>query len=205
MSRVAVTGLGAVSGLGIGVAALWDGLCAGVQAPRRYPALSRVELDIGPLAKVLLPDEQVLLAGDDDGRALLTGWPRAGMMAQLAADEALRDAGFSPGSGARLGLTVGTTLGEKAPWVQQLRALCGVEAEPSPGEFGVAAPARALARRYGAAQLQVTSTACASGAWPSARGASLLCASARGASLLWASGLCDSTLIASGFGASALA
>ncbi len=165
MSRVAVTGLGAVSGLGIGVAALWDGLCAGTQAPRRYPALGRVELDIGPLAKVLLPDEQALLTGDDDGRALLTGWPRAGMMAQLAADEALRDARLCPGPGAplRLGLTLGTTLGEKAPWVQRLRALCGAEASPSTDGFGVAAPARALAHRYGAQQLQVTSTACASG------------------------------------------
>lgn len=166
MSRAAITGLGAVSGLGIGVAALWDGLCAGVQAPRRYPALGRVELDIGPVAKVLLPDEQALLAGGgDDGRALLTGWPRAAMMAQLAADEALRDAGLHPVPGAplRLGLTVGTTLGEKAPWVQRLRALCGAESAPTAGGFGVAAPARALAHRYGAQHLQVTSTACASG------------------------------------------
>lgn len=166
MSRAAVTGLGAVSGLGVGVAALWDGLCAGVQAPRRYPALGRVELDIGPVAKVLLPDEQALLNGGvDDGGALLGGWPRAEMMAQLAADEALRDAGLSPdrGMSLRLGLTLGTTLGEKAPWVQRLRALCGAEAAPTADRFGVAAPARALARRYGAQHLQVTSTACASG------------------------------------------
>lgn len=166
MSRIAITGLGAVSGLGVGVAALWQGLGAAVQAPRRYPALGGVELDIGPVAKVLLPQEQALLCGaDDDGRALLTGWPRAGMMAQLAADEALRDAGLDPAAGGALGLglTVGTTLGEKAPWVQQLRALCGVAAAPGGDSFGVAAPARALARRYGARHLQVTSTACASG------------------------------------------
>lgn len=167
MSRAAITGLGAVSGLGIGVAALWDGLCAGVQAARRYPALAAAELDIGPVSKVLLPEEALALGEkSDEGRALLDGRPRAVEMALLAAEEALRDAGLAPGAGPplRLGLSLGTTLGDKAPWLHQLRALWNPAAAVTADEveFGAAAPARVLARRYQAACWQVTSTACAS-------------------------------------------
>lgn len=165
MSGAAITGLGAVSGLGIGVTALWDGLCAGARAVRRYPALAQVELDIGPVAKVLLPDDAAELGGErDDGRALLGGRPRASAMALLAAEEALHDAGLLPRPGPpfRLGISIGTTLGEKAPWLQRLRARWGQLAAPAAGELGASAPARVLARHHEAACWQVTSTACAS-------------------------------------------
>lgn len=165
MSRAAITGLGAVTGLGIGVSALWDGLCAGTQAARRYPALGQVELDLGPVAKVLLPQDVAELGGDkDDGRALLQGRARATEMALLAAAEALADGGLEGGAAPplRLGLSIGTTLGDKAPWLQRLRAQWNFPAAPTAAEFGAAAPARVLARRYDAVRWQVTSTACAS-------------------------------------------
>ncbi len=165
MTRAAITGLGAVTGLGGGVSALWDGLCAGRQAVRRYPALGQVELDLGPVAKVLLPQDVAELGGEeDDGRALLLGRARATEMALCAAAEALADGGFAADAAPpqRLGLSIGTTLGDKAPWLQRLRALWNLPATLTAAEFGAAAPARVLSRRYGVMRWQVTSTACAS-------------------------------------------
>ena len=173
--RVAVTGLGAVCGLGLDVEALWRGLCEGRSAVRRYPALQRLGLDLGPIAKVALPEDNAGPHDDahddahDDGEALLGGRPRGAAFALRAAAEALCDAGLEPGA-VRLGLSVGTTLGDKGPWVQGLRAAwgrlpegaAGPAAEPT-AAVPVTAPAQAVARRYRAARLRVVSTACASG------------------------------------------
>ncbi|MFO0574050.1 MAG: beta-ketoacyl-[acyl-carrier-protein] synthase family protein [Polyangia bacterium] len=179
--RVAVTGLGAVCGLGLDVEALWRGLCEGKSAVRRYPALQRLGLDLGPIAKVALPEDVAgppATSGEpgdgaDDGGALLGGRPRGAAFALRAAAEALEDAGLDPGA-VRLGLSVGTTLGDKGPWVQGLRAAWGqlpagapasapASASDSAVGIPVTAPAQAVARRYRAALLRVVSTACASG------------------------------------------
>jgi 3-oxoacyl-[acyl-carrier-protein] synthase II len=165
-----VTGLGAVSGLGLGVEALWRGLCQGASAVRRYPELARLGLDLGPIAKVALPEDTA--DGPDDGAALLGGRPRGAAFALRAAAEALADAGLDlddlDGLDAprpvRLGLSVGTTLGDKGPWVQGLRATWGQPHERPPEPvIPVTAPAQAVARRYRAGILRVVSTACASG------------------------------------------
>ena len=159
--RAVITGLGAVSSLGIGVEALWRGLLAGTQAVRRYPALAAVGLDIGPIGRVFLPGEE----DDAVGSALLGGTPRATAMAELAASEALRDAGLLTRAPAtRLGISVGTTLGEKAPWVQGIRQIAGQDGRACDHDgFGCAEPARALAERHAATAVRVVSTACASG------------------------------------------
>lgn len=158
--RAVVTGLGAVSCFGAGVSAFFDGLCRGTQAMRCRPGLFSVGLSALPIALVPLAKE-----GTDDGAALLGGTPRALLLSQLAADEALADAGWHlPERGAgglaacRLGLCVGTTLGEKGPW------LCGLrEPQETPAsDFGCAAPARLLARRYGPRCAETVSAACAS-------------------------------------------
>lgn len=165
MKRAAVTGLGAVSGLGLGVDALWQGLLRGESAPRRYPALAAAGLAVGPIAKVWLAGD-----GDapesDDGAALLAGRAeaRATELLRLAAHEALRDAGFSGRPPElRLGLAIGTTLGEKAPWVHGLRETWQGRDAPSAADFGAAAPAQALAAALAVDELRVVSTACASG------------------------------------------
>jgi 3-oxoacyl-[acyl-carrier-protein] synthase II len=158
--RAAITGLGSVCSLGLDVAALWTGLSAGVQAVQRCPALAARGLDLGPLAKVTLPGEV-----DAVGGALLDGSPRATMMAQRAAAEAWQDAGLSVGRSEhlRLGICVGTTLGEKAPWVQGLRAAWGLESGAASARHGCSALALALSEVYGGSRLRVVSTACASG------------------------------------------
>ena len=112
MSRAAVTGLGAVSGLGLGVEALWRGLLRGDSAVRRYAALDAAGLGVGPIAKVRLPADGAADPDSDDGAALLRGDARATELLRLAAAEALRDAGFSERPPLRLGLVIGTTLGE---------------------------------------------------------------------------------------------
>lgn len=160
--RVAVTGLGAVSGAGAGVAALFALLCQGRSAVRPLPALAPLGLALGPMAVALPPD--------DDGRSLLSGEDRATPMALHAAAEALADAGLWGEEGgeagarpSRLGLTLGTTLGAKGPW---LRAVAGAPSLPGAGDpedWSCAGPARAVAARFGAGAVRVLSTACASG------------------------------------------
>lgn len=174
--RAAVTGLGAVSSCGLGVAALWQGLLAGVQRLRPRPALASVGFAEMPLGLVPLPEDP-----DEDGGALLSGAPRALAMASRAADEALADAGWPAGSGSsvRLGLSIGTTLGEKAPFIVGLRG----SASWRGASHGCAAPARWLAERLGAQRVRVVSAACASGN------------AALGVALGWIrAGLCDAVL-----------
>lgn len=161
--RVAITGLGAVSGLGLGVDALWRGLLEGTTAVRRCPALGRVGLDLGPIARVALPGD-ASGADADEGADLLSGRARGTELALLAAEEALRDAGIGKDA-VSLGVSVGTTLGDKAPWVQGLRAGWGLPSDASAAAPVVPAqaPGRALSARYNARMLRVMSTACISG------------------------------------------
>lgn len=181
--RVAITGLGAVSGLGLGVEALWRGLLAGATAVRRCPALGRVGLDLGPIARVALPGDAPR-SEEDDGAALIGGRARGTELALLAAEEAFRDAKLSP-SAVSLGVSVGTTLGDKAPWVQGLRAGWGLpsDAAAEAPAIPAQAPGRALAARYDARRLRVMSTACVSGN------------AALGVAVQWIrSGACDAVL-----------
>lgn len=94
MPRVLVTGLGAVSALGLGVRALWDGLCAGRNAFAPVSAFdaSAYRCRIG--AEV---------------RGLKRG---AFEFALAAACEALSDAGLKDFSPLRAGIALGSTFGE---------------------------------------------------------------------------------------------
>jgi 3-oxoacyl-[acyl-carrier-protein] synthase II len=154
--RVAVTGLGAISGAGAGVAALFELLCQGRSAVRPLPALAPLGLSLGPMSVALPPG--------DDGQSLLSGEDRATPMALHAAAEAMADAGLeAQRPHGRLGLTLGTTLGAKGPW---LRALAGAPPWPGsgdPADWSCAGPARVTAARFGAGAVRVVSTACASG------------------------------------------
>ncbi|MFD8009712.1 beta-ketoacyl-[acyl-carrier-protein] synthase family protein [Streptomyces sp. NPDC058955] len=110
--RVVVTGLGAITPLGLGHGALWDGLLAGRSGLR-------------PLTAPEFADQPVRIAGTVpvDPADLLPGprarrMNRASQFAVLAAREAWRDAGLAPGgtleSGLdpdRVGISLGTIIG----------------------------------------------------------------------------------------------
>lgn len=161
MSGVAITGLGALTGLGDTASALFAGLLAGQSAARCLPALSGTPLDVGPLVAASLPGED-----NRDGQALLSDRPRATSFLRHAASEALEQAGLASSrarASLRVGVCVATTLGEKAPW---LAALASLHKDPSseipPVDFGCALPAQRLATALSASRVRVISTACCS-------------------------------------------
>lgn len=167
MTRVVVTGMGALSGAGVGVARLWQALRQGQSALRVLPALVAAGVSLGPIAAV-----PAAALGEDEaqpGALILSDRPRATRYALLAAEEALLQAGLRAGAipSERLGVVLGTTMGSKELWLAALRAgyrAGAPEQTPSPMEpWGNDAPARALAGRVGAGVLRVVSTACASG------------------------------------------
>lgn len=163
---IVITGVGAVSGFGLGVDPLWRGLLAGFTALHKQPALDDVGLD--DVAMALAP--RLSLPHADEVHPLLSATPRAVQLTDVAVDEALRAAGLTAGVQAvRLGICLGTTHGEKSPWVAALRARLSPNdgaahtAPLSADTSGPAAPALHVARRLGATQVQVVCTACASG------------------------------------------
>lgn len=183
----AITGLGAVSGFGLGVETLWQGLLSGQTALRARQDGAAFGIGALPLSLVPLPTpdgQSVDLASASELQSL---HPRATQMTVWAAQEAWRDAGLPPGplpvdgaSPTRLGVCLGTTHGEKAPWLAAQRA--GAGAQPAMAH-GPAIPAQALAAMFGAQRVLVSCAACASG--------NVALASALG----WIrSGLCDVVL-----------
>jgi dodecanoy-ACP synthase len=109
--RIAVTGLGAVSGFGSGADRLWAALVEGRRAMAEHPRLAAAGLRPGPVA--LVPSLPLDASG------------RAAQFAVEAAREAAADAGLTMG-GARLGVVCGTTLGAIDAWLQTLRAHAAV-------------------------------------------------------------------------------
>jgi 3-oxoacyl-[acyl-carrier-protein] synthase II len=150
--RVAVTGLGAVSGFGRGAERLWSGIVEGRRAMAHDPALAAAGLRAGPIARV--PSETGEAARGDPR----SHDQRVCRYAVDAAREAAADAGGL--DGARVGVVCGTTLGAIAPWLRCVR-------EPGArldGEFGYAAPAHAVAAALDArGPVDTVSVACASG------------------------------------------
>lgn len=103
--RVVITGLGAISCLGSGVTAYWDGLLAGGGEPREIP-LPDMNMRVKKMYltdRADVPAEPSCYAGAELGSS-----PR---MAVAAADQALTDAGLGPearsGIPVMLGLEVG--------------------------------------------------------------------------------------------------
>jgi 3-oxoacyl-[acyl-carrier-protein] synthase II len=161
MSGVAITGLGALTGLGDTDVALFAGLLAGQSASRSLSALSGTPLDVGPLVAVSLPGED-----NRDGHALLSSAPRTTAFLRHVAGSALVQAGLASSSAReslRVGVCVATTLGEKAPW---LAGLATLHRDPAslipPVSFGCALPAEQLAKELSASRIRVISTACCS-------------------------------------------
>jgi 3-oxoacyl-[acyl-carrier-protein] synthase II len=148
-ARAVITGVGAVSAFGAGVAAFWEGLCAGRSAVAPQPASAEPGLAGRVVAAV---------AGGDPGPR------RATWLARTAAAEALAMAGLDAPLDPRLApgvaVVLGTTLGGIRAFLPGLRGA----AAPAPPTFTHAGPAIELAASLGAeGPLAAPSIACASG------------------------------------------
>jgi 3-oxoacyl-[acyl-carrier-protein] synthase II len=132
--RIAITGVGAVSGFGRGAETLWKNLLDGNRAMRQ-----RVDLPaIGPISFF---DELPLETPE-----------RAAKMALMAIEELEIPR-------ARIGVTVGTTLGGIGGWLRAVR----VNEDAGP-RWNYGGPAQKIAEAIGATgPVQTTSVACASG------------------------------------------
>lgn len=108
MRRVAITGLGAVSALGIGVPAFWESLVAGRSGARRITLVDARELTTPVAAEVVDFDPAPWVP--EEKRSLID---RFAQFALAAAIEAFRDSGLSLSDEARdrAGVSMGTGLG----------------------------------------------------------------------------------------------
>lgn len=161
---VAVTGLGLVTSAGIGVAASWDGVCAGISTARRNAELDGLPVDISCTVPDFVPSRHV-------GRRAVLAQDRFTQLAVVAAREAVADAGLDPKSwnGARIAVVIGCGLGGVSTWERQHRTLL----QKGPAEVS-ALTVPMLVPNIVAGQLAidlratgpnlVTATACASGA-----------------------------------------
>lgn len=148
-SHPVVTGTGAVTPYGGGVAALWDGLAAGRSAVRAIRGFAADDLEPGRAAEV--PGERE--DADPAGAFLLA-----------AANEALEDAALDPAAVAadRIGVAVGTTLAGMRIFEEWLGG--AATAAGRVAAIPYFAPAARLADAVGATGPVVTTQlACASG------------------------------------------
>ena len=116
--RVVITGLGAVSGMGIGIDALWEGICASRSAVSRIQAFDPSGFDSQIGAEV--PDFKVSQFVPKSYRKATKVMARDIELAVAAADQAVRDAGLvTPGidaaqprsyEGPRMGCHIGAGL-----------------------------------------------------------------------------------------------
>jgi 3-oxoacyl-[acyl-carrier-protein] synthase II len=101
-SRVAVTGVGLVSGLGVGTGETWKGLLDGVSA-----AAPITDFDAGRLSGQRGVHVPNFTPGDFATKRVLRSMAYCDQLALAAASLAMRDAGAEPGAGLRDGLFVG--------------------------------------------------------------------------------------------------
>ncbi len=157
VKRVVITGVGALSPLGIGVEALWEGLLAGRSGIRPVRTFDTSKYDVHRGGEVPDFDALAFMAAEVADRI-----GRATQFAIAAGAMALADAGIGPVTAVpaeRIGLCLGTTMGE----IQELEAACAGQ----PGRLK-RYPAALVAR--GAAEVlglegpnMVIPTACAAG------------------------------------------
>lgn len=112
MDRVLVTGLGAVSALGLSVKDNLNALRMGVSGISERPSMVRTKLQL-PVGEVLATGRELLgYLGLDEGRVMT----RTALMAALASAEAMADAGLGRNGASgvpsgRIGLILGTSVG----------------------------------------------------------------------------------------------
>jgi nodulation protein E len=119
--RVVITGMGAISALGVGANALWQGLREGRSGigPLRHQDAARVRVKVA----AQVPESFDPTAGIDE--RTLTQLDRTSEFALHAADEAIQQSGldFSKEVGARTAVIVGTGVGGETTQDEQSRRL----------------------------------------------------------------------------------
>jgi 3-oxoacyl-[acyl-carrier-protein] synthase II len=163
--RIAISGLGAVSPLGDGVEALWEGLLAGRSGVRDLSALGEAWAALPiPVAAPAVVDVE-----DRLGRVEARRLDRSQQLALIAAAEAWADAGAPEVEGERFAVVVGTGIGGLETLLGQDDVLEASGARRvSPRAVPMLMPNGAAAQisiAYGAgAGVYTTASACASGA-----------------------------------------
>jgi nodulation protein E len=164
--NVVVTGMGAVTPLGLGVANFWAGLIAGRSAivRREYTAAEKFSLTV-PVAPVDDAQEAIDALGRDIARA-----DRFSQLAVIAADEAVKQSGleFDAGLGARTACIIGTGIGGQTTFDDGYAAMLLRGRRPHPLtilKIIANAPASHMSIRYGVrGPAFAVSSACATGA-----------------------------------------
>jgi 3-oxoacyl-[acyl-carrier-protein] synthase II len=163
MRRVAITGLGIVSGLGCAVATFWDVLLAGTSAA------GEVALPGLPTIPAVTVDDDALGAEAAIGRRELKRMDRVAVLAAVAAAQAVADAGAHGIAPERIGASIACAHGGAATLAAAQRTLQerGVD-RVSPFTVPLAltnAPVAAVARLHGLqGPTSAPATACAAGA-----------------------------------------
>ncbi len=174
--RVAVTGIGLVTPIGIGIAATWDALCAGRSGAAPITLFDASGFSTRIAAEVKGFDAHAL------DRRLAKSANRSHLFALAAAEEAMRDAGIAPTAqtATRWGCSVGTgMMGVAYDELAQVQRECAPDGEldasrlpdcavaNDPMAFSRAQAANGvslLTRRFGIAGYATSvHTACASG------------------------------------------
>lgn len=141
MRRVAVTGVGLVTGLGVGTQATWDGLLAGRSAVDRIRGFDASSLGSQLGAEILDFDPRVYATN----RRLLRMMTRSDQLALAGATLAMRDAGLDPADwdGDRAGLYVGGSKSLPNPeyLLDAVQAGRNPDGSTDMGRFGQAAQA----------------------------------------------------------------
>ncbi len=158
-SRVAVTGVGVVSALGVGAERTFESLVAGVSGVRAVALFDPLD------ARSRLAAEVVGLDVSHVAPAGARGWSRTDAMALLAADEALRASGAGP---KRLGVCLGGTTGGMFETEAELMGGSLERVEPERARRLLDHPLDRVAERVagvlGAVRHATVCAACASGA-----------------------------------------
>lgn len=124
--RVVITGMGAVSPYGVGVAPLWQGLREGRSAiaPLRHPDAARVRMKVA----AQLPEGIDLAAMMSE--SMLPLLDRCSQFVVAASNEAVAQCGFDlRAEGERIGAIIGTGIGGVTSHDEQSRRLYGENAE----------------------------------------------------------------------------
>lgn len=126
--RVVVTGMGAVSPLGVGVDALWEGLLAGRSGVDRI-----THFDPTPFTTQIAAEVKEFSPEDYMDRKDARRLDRFVQFALAASQMAMEDAGLKPGAfdANRLGVLIGSGIGG----IQTLEAQCRILFEKGPGRI----------------------------------------------------------------------